>query len=300
MNVALVIIAAFFILAVALGLLARRGRTMSLEQWSLGGRGFGTIFIFLLMAGEVYTTFTFLGGSGWAYGKGAPAFYILGYMLIAYVMSYFMLPVIWRYAKENQLVSQADFFIRKYDSKPLGVLVAIVSVAACVPYLVLQLKGLGIIVSEASYGSVSPSVAIWTGGVALIVFVVGSGVRGSAWTAVLKDIMILAAAVFAGIYLPLHYYGSFGAMFTEIERVKPSFLVLPSSGMSTSWFISTVLLSGLGFFMWPHAFGSIYTARGEKSPATECSADADLPAHSRVRFLCGICCRASSAWPQGG
>jgi SSS family solute:Na+ symporter len=264
MNVALVIIAAFFILAVALGLLARRGRTMSLEQWSLGGRGFGTIFIFLLMAGEVYTTFTFLGGSGWAYGKGAPAFYILGYMLIAYVMSYFMLPVIWRYAKENQLVSQADFFIRKYDSKPLGFMVAIVSVAACVPYLVLQLKGLGIIVSEASYGSVSPSVAIWTGGVALIVFVVGSGVRGSAWTAVLKDIMILAAAVFAGIYLPLHYYGSFGAMFTEIERVKPSFLVLPSSGMSTSWFISTVLLSGLGFFMWPHAFGSIYTARGEK------------------------------------
>ena len=34
---------------------------MNLEQWSVGGRGFGTIFVFLLMAGEIYTTFTFLG-----------------------------------------------------------------------------------------------------------------------------------------------------------------------------------------------------------------------------------------------
>ena len=71
---------------------------MSLEQWSVGGRGFGAIFVFLLMAGEIYTTFTFLGGSGWAYGRGAPAFYISGYGAIAYSISYFLLPAIWRYA----------------------------------------------------------------------------------------------------------------------------------------------------------------------------------------------------------
>ena len=34
-----------------------------------------------------------------------------------------------------------------------------------------------------------------------------SGVHGSAWTSVAKDIMILAVVVFLGIYLPLHYYG---------------------------------------------------------------------------------------------
>ena len=263
MNNALVVIAAFFAIAVSLGVYARRGRTMSLEQWSLGGRGFGAIFVFLLMAGEIYTTFTFLGGSGWAYGQGAPAFYILGYMLVAYTMSYFLLPAIWRYAQQQRLVSQADFFVRKYDSRPLGVLVALVSVAACVPYLVLQLKGLGIIVSEASYGSISPTAAVWSGAAALVVFVVASGVRGSAWTAVLKDIMILAAALFAGIYLPVHYYGGYRAMFTAIEAVKPTFFVLPSRGLSTSWFISTVVLTGFGFYMWPHSFATVYTARNE-------------------------------------
>jgi SSS family solute:Na+ symporter len=263
MNAALVIIAFFFVVAVALALLARRGHEMNLEQWSLGGRGFGAVFVFLLMAGEIYTTFTFLGGSGWAYGRGAPALYILCYGTIAYCLSYFLLPVIWRFGRERRLVSQADYFVAKYESPALGVLVAAVSVAALVPYLVLQLKGLGIIVSEASYGSVRPSVAVWAGAIALVVYVVISGVRGSAWTAALKDVMILAVAVGIGIYLPVHYYGSYAEMFARIEAAKPSFLTLPDHGNSPSWFISTVLLSALGFYMWPQYFASVYTAKSE-------------------------------------
>jgi len=37
---------------------------MNLEQWTVAGRGFGLIFVWLLMAGEIYTTFAFLGASG--------------------------------------------------------------------------------------------------------------------------------------------------------------------------------------------------------------------------------------------
>ena len=79
MNAALIIIAATILGVLCLGLLARRGRDMDLEQWTVGGRGFGTILVFVLMAGEIYTTFTFLGGSGYAYGHGGPVFYILSY-----------------------------------------------------------------------------------------------------------------------------------------------------------------------------------------------------------------------------
>jgi SSS family solute:Na+ symporter len=134
MNVALVIIFIFLALAVYLGIRARRGKDMDLEEWAVGGRGFGAIFIFLLLAGEIYTTFTFLGGSGWAYGEGGPAFYILSYGCLAYVMSYWLLPAVWRYAKENRLHSQADFFSSKYESPALGVLVSLVAVVAMVPY----------------------------------------------------------------------------------------------------------------------------------------------------------------------
>jgi len=263
MNLALPILGFFLALSLGLGLLARRGRAMGLEQWTVGGRGFGTLFVFLLMAGEIYTTFTFLGGSGWAYGRGAPAFYILCYGAIAYSISYFLLPVVWRYATRHQLHSQADFFVSKYRSPALGVLASLVSVAAIVPYLVLQLKGLEIIVSETSYGSISARDALWLSVTALVAYVVVSGVRGAAWTAVLKDVMILAVAVGLGIYLPIHYYGGLQPMFEAIEHAKPGFLTLPAKGMSPVWFVSTVILNAVGFYMWPHTFASSYTARSE-------------------------------------
>lgn len=261
MNAALAVIGVFLLLAFYLGVRARQGKDMNLEQWTVAGRGFGAIFVFLLMAGEIYTTFTFLGGSGWAYGKGGPAFYIIAYGCLAYALSYWMLPKVWKYAKEHRLMSQSDFFAHKYKSPMLGVLVSLVGVVALIPYLVLQLKGLGIIVSEASYGKISPAAAIWLGVLAVTVYVMISGIHGSAWTAVVKDIMILAVAVFLGIYLPVHYYGGIRPMFEAVEKANPGFLTLPDQGMSVSWFISTVLLTALGFYMWPHTFGSVYSAK---------------------------------------
>ncbi len=261
MSIALGIIFGFVLLALALGIRARRGKDMDLEQWSVGGRGFGAIFVFLLMAGEIYTTFTFLGGSGYAYGHGGPALYILSYGCLAYILSYWLLPPIWRFAKQHRLISQSDFFARKYDSAALGILVAVVGVIALLPYLVLQLKGLGIIMSVASYGSISATPAVWIGATVITVYVMLSGIHGSAWNSVLKDFSILAVVLFLGTYLPLHLYGSYASMFAAIEAAKPGFLSLPAHGESIVWFDSTVLLTALGFYMWPHTFGSLYTAR---------------------------------------
>lgn len=67
MNAALAIIIVVMLLAIGLGLRAAGGRDMNLEQWSIAGRSLGSILVFVLMAGEIYTTFTFLGASGYAY-----------------------------------------------------------------------------------------------------------------------------------------------------------------------------------------------------------------------------------------
>ncbi len=265
MNSALLIIGLVTATALGLGLAARRGVKMTLEQWTVAGRGFGGGLVFLLQAGEIYTTFTFLGGSGYAYGKGAPAYYILAYGSLAYILSYWLLPPIWRYAKQERLVSQSHFFARKYDSPGLGILVAIVGVVALVPYLVLQFKGLGIIVSVASYGSISSSAAVWIGAATVTVYVMSSGMHGVAWNAVVKDILILAVVVFLGIYLPMHYYGGYGSMFHAIDAAKPGFLTFKPTGQSVLWFQSTVALTALGFFMWPHAFSAVFTARQERT-----------------------------------
>jgi solute:Na+ symporter, SSS family len=70
--------------------------------------------------------------------------------------------------------------------------------------------------------------------------------------------------LFLGIYLPIHYYGGLGEMFHAIDAAHPNFLTFPEKGSSVTWFQSTVLLTALGFFMWPHTFGSVFTARDER------------------------------------
>ena len=261
MIVPLLILALAALVALGLGVSARSGHAMGLEQWTVGGRGFGAILVFLLLAGEIYTTFTFLGASGSSYGLGAPAYYILAYGTLAYVIAYFMLPPVWTYAKRHALVSQPDFFAGKYDSRALGVLVAIVDIIALIPYLVLQLTGLGIIVAAAGYGAVSTEVGVWVGAIVVTIYVTVSGVRGSAWTSVLKDAMIFGVVMALGIYLPVHLYGGIGAMFADIAQAKPGFLTFPATGKSVWWFASTVVLTALGFFMWPHSFAASFTAR---------------------------------------
>ena len=257
---ALTIVLVMFSLAMALGLAARRGRQMDLEQWTIGRRGFGSVLVFLLMAGEIYTTFTFLGASGYSYGRGAPAFYIIAYGVVAYALGYWFLPRVWRYANDHSLITQADFFAHRFDSRGLGIAVGLIGVIAMLPYLALQLEGLGLIVQITTRGAVGSTTAIVIGTVGLVVYVVISGIHASAWTAVAKDIMVLGLAVFLGVYLPYHAYGGIGDMFRKLAVEYPRLLTLHDP-QGPLWFSTTVLVSALGFWMWPHAFAYTFSAR---------------------------------------
>jgi len=247
----------------AIGFYAGSRHKMTLEQWTVGGRAFGVVFIWLLMAGEVYTTFTFLGASGWAYSRGGPALYIIGYQPLAFLISFFILPAVWNAAKKHGMQTQADFFLVRYGSKYLAALVALLGVVCIVPYLQVQLTGLGIIVEVASFGGIGRMPAMLCAFTLVAGFVFVSGVRGVAWVSVLKDILLLFAALFVGIGLPYIYFGGIGPMFTAVIRAHPGHLVMPGAteNLGHAWYMSSVLMTALGFFMWPHNFGASFTAK---------------------------------------
>src|SRR5271169_4451229 len=117
--VAMAVIFGIILLGAVTGTYSGRRRQMNLEQWTVAGRGFGLIFVWLLMAGEIYTTFAFLGASGWVYSRGGPTLYILAYLTLAYVVSFFILPQIWEVGRKYGLQTQSDFFSMRYGNKYL-------------------------------------------------------------------------------------------------------------------------------------------------------------------------------------
>ena len=52
-------------------------------------------------------------------------------------------------------------------------------------------------------------------------------------------------------------------MFQQVDEAKPGFLELSGDQLTPVWFSSTVLLTALGFYMWPHTFGSALSAKDE-------------------------------------
>jgi SSS family solute:Na+ symporter len=262
-GIALAIIFAIIFTGTATGILAGRHRKMDLEQWTVAGRGFGLVFVWILSAGEIYTSYTFLGVGGWAYSRGGPVLYALAYCGLSYVVAFYILPPIWTLGRRHGLQTQADFFQARYGSKYLAAFVSIVGVGFLIPNLQLQLTGLGIIMQVASFEGISRAPAMLAAGALLTSFVLISGVRGVAWVSVLKDALMLAAALIVGIGVPHIFFGGFGPMFTALAHVNPAHLTMPGStpNLGHTWFISTVLVNSFGFYMWPHGFAASYTAK---------------------------------------
>jgi SSS family solute:Na+ symporter len=263
--VALALVAVVVAATIAVGLRGVRGVEMSAGEYIVGGRSLGALLLWLLLAGEIYTTFTFLGAAGWAYGKGAPAYYILAYGTLAYIISYFLAPPLHRIARERKMLTGPDYFTDRYGSRRLGGLVALLGFVMLVPYATLQLSGVQILLRVAGYGAIDPFVAVAVAFGLIALFTYLTGLRGAAWASVVKDALVLAGVIFAGVVLPIRFFGSPAGALDAVLRDHPGWLTFagPLAPNGITWVMSTVVLTALGFFMWPQAMAAIYSARDE-------------------------------------
>lgn len=80
-------------------------------------------------------------------------------------------------------------------------------------------------------------------GFALIAgFVFVSGVRGVAWVSIIKDVLLLFAAIFLGTAISHIYFGGIDRMFTALLQTNPDHLVMPGGtrDLGHEWYVTTV------------------------------------------------------------
>jgi SSS family solute:Na+ symporter len=264
-TISLAIMSAVTLGTVVFALVNVRRIAMTPQEYIVGGRGFGAVFLWVLLGGEIYTSFTFLGASGWAYGFGAPAFYIMCYGSVGYIVGYFVLPLIWRYGKEHHLLTAPDILAERYQSRWLATFASAVYIAAIIPYVTLQLSALQIFLTIAGYGRIDAQTGAVVSFLLIVAFVFVTGLRGTAWASIIKDALVIIALLFVGIAIPVRFFGSPAGMFDALIRTNPQHLVLGSATApkGTIWFVSTVLLTGTGFFFGAHSTAATFSARSD-------------------------------------
>jgi len=77
-GTAFTIVIVSFLAVTCIGFAAARWRPaedpMHLNEWGLGGRGFGTFVSWFLLGGDLYTAYTFIAVPALVYGVGAAGF----------------------------------------------------------------------------------------------------------------------------------------------------------------------------------------------------------------------------------
>jgi solute:Na+ symporter, SSS family len=270
-TIILIIVGLYLLISLITGIVPSLRITKSVGGYVAGDRSMNVFILYFVIGASIFSSFAFLGGPGWAYSRGAAAFYIIAYGVIGIVPLYFFGPRAWRLGKKYGYITQAELLADRFSSNFLSVMLAVLSVVVFIPYLTLQMVGAGYVLNVISEGIIP----YWAGAgityLVVLIYVFFSGVMGVGWSNAFQGMFMMVMAWALGIYLPHTLYGGIGEMFTAIIDAGQEAMLrapgLTADGSAWDWwgFSSAVLVSAIGFSVWPHFFMRSFAARSANS-----------------------------------
>ena len=274
---ALAIVVVSFLLVTLVGFAAARWRPgedpRHLNEWGLGGRGFGTFVSWFLLGGDLYTAYTFIAVPALVYATGAAGFYALSYTVMVFPIVFVFAPRLWSISRAHGYVTPAEFARGRHGSQGLGLAVTLTGILATMPYIALQLVGIESVLTVMGVSVTSGNVFVRdlpliVAFLILAAYTYLAGLRAPALIAFVKDTLIYVTVIVAILYIPTrlggwaHIFGAASAHLTSVnpETGKPygSLIVLPSG----EWAYATLALgSALALFMYPHAITGVLATK---------------------------------------
>jgi SSS family solute:Na+ symporter len=282
--VALIIVVLLFVAVAVMGFMAARWRRTaeseglhSLDEWGLGGRGFGTWITWFLLGGDLYTAYTFVAVPAAMWATGAVSgFFAVPYTIVLYPIIFIIMSRLWSVSHRHGYVTSADFVGGRYGSRWLSLAVAVTGIVATMPYIALQLVGIKAVLTVLGLGSsenvLLTDLPLILAFVVLAAYTYTSGLRAPAMIAVVKDLLIYLAVIVAVIYLPIKFGGwdaIFGAAKTKLDTVneatgKPTGVFIPSAA-SYSAYWTLALGSAMALFMYPHSITGVLASKARNT-----------------------------------
>ena len=281
MTVTIMIVVGIVLIGV-LGLASRR-RQSNMSNWTVGSRSNPKWTSWFLQAGESLTTFSFLGLAGIAFGGGVSAVFAVAYLTVSWFGLYFVTPRIREFGQRRGYLTLGDFFEDRFRSRWLGRVVSLIGALALIPYLQLQITGLGLIVELATGSERARGLSMVIASILVAIFVAWSGIKGIARVAIFKDIMMVVALLVIAIGLAISF-GGIPEIFGQIAREAPVLLTMRVEGYDPVFFVTATLVTVIGssFNTLPHLWPPVLAA---KSGEVLRSNAKWLPIYQLVLFL---------------
>ena len=281
-TVVFTIVVVLFVFVTCIGFAAARWRRaddmLHLNEWGLGGRGFGTFIGWFLLGGDLYTAYTFIAVPALVFASGAIGFFAVSYTIMVFPIAFIFLPRLWSVCRVHNYVTPADFIRGRYGSRGLSLAAAFTGILSLMPYIALQLVGIQAVltvmgVATGSSNTYVKDTPLFVAFIVLAVYTYVSGLRAPAAISFVKDTLIYLFVIVAVFYIPTRLGGwdhIFGAAQTHLaainpETKKPNGAFIPttkSTGSTELDFATLALGSALALFIYPHTItGALATKR---------------------------------------
>jgi SSS family solute:Na+ symporter len=272
-GTALAVFIVLFAIVTAVGFAAARWRRTgsldTLDEWGLGGRGFGSFVTWFLLGGDLYTAYTLVAVPGAMYAAGAVSgWFAVAYTILVWPLVFYLMPRLWSVAHRHGYVTAADFVRGRFGSSGLGLAMAFTGILALMPYIALQLVGIQSVLQVMGVGNGASGfvkdLPLIIAFVILAAYTYTAGLRAPALIAFVKDILVYVTVLVAITYIPIRL-GGFGKIFGAVsahatklavtahaKHTTSTFALLPSH--KQYWAYATLALgSAMALFMYPHA-----------------------------------------------
>jgi solute:Na+ symporter, SSS family len=273
------IVVILFLVVTLTGFAAARWRRaedmLHLNEWGLGGRGFGTFVAWFLLGGDLYTAYTFIAVPAAMFGAGAvQGWFAVSYTIMVFPIALIFLPRLWSIARAHNYVTPADFVRGRYGSRGLSLAIAFTGILALMPYIALQLVGIQAVLTVMGVGTSSTNtfvkdLPLFIAFLVLAIFTYVSGLRAPALIAFIKDTLVYLMIIVAVFYIPTRIGGwghIFGAARIHLAAIspathKPTGVFIPTTGNSQLAFSTLALGSALALMVYPHAVTGVLSTK---------------------------------------
>lgn len=272
MMIKLILLVAFFLVMIAVGIYSRR-HAMSVDGFVLGGRSVGPWLTAFAYGTSYFSAVVFVGYAGqfgWKYGI-ASTWIGLGNAIIGSLMAWVVL------GRRTKVMSQhlnsrtmPDFFGARFGSKPLKIAASAIVFIFLVPYTASIYNGLSRLFEMAfhvPYHYCVIAMAVFTG-----VYVILGGYMATAINDFIQGIIMLIGII-AVIGAVLSGQGGFLEAVRKMAEIPSDVPVtMGQPGAFTSFFgpdplnlLGVVILTSLGTWGLPQMVGKFYAIKDEKS-----------------------------------
>lgn len=248
----------YFLIILGFVLYARVKTTNSflpgLNEFFLAGKNLHPVILTCTFAGSLFSTFIVIGFPGLIYAHGIGALYFMVFAnTLGLCIVFFLGKRLRQYAEGKRIFSPVEIISQSYDSRKLGLFMAVIFAVFLMPYISLQLVGIGTFVEAYTQGGITYMTGVGSMLAIVALYLFLGGMRAVAYTDFIQLVAIFIGLAAGMFYLLHHYDLSLLSLLETTKYQSPELLSLP--GPKDFYTLSMLVTSSLvivGIFMQPH------------------------------------------------